>query len=65
MAKEELNYTKALNELEQILDEVENSELNIDDILMKTKRAAFLIDYCKNKLTSVEAEIETVLSKIR
>lgn len=64
MKKEVLNYSEAIIELEEILDQIENSELNVDDLIIKVKRAAKLVEICKAKLFSIEKEVEDVLNDI-
>jgi exodeoxyribonuclease VII small subunit len=61
MKEDNLNYTLAINELEQIVSEIENATLSVDDLSMKVKRAAELLQYCKNKLSSTEQEVNNVL----
>lgn len=61
MSENDLNYTSAMMELEQIVSEIENATLSVDDLSMKVKRAAELLQYCKNKLTSTEQDVNNVL----
>lgn len=56
-----LNYTSAMSELEQIVSEIENATLSVDDLSLKVKRAAELLQYCKNKLTTTEQDVNNVL----
>ena len=65
MESEELNYSEALTELEQILEQIESDELDIDDLLGKVKRAAGLVEVCRLKLNGIEAEVENILTKIK
>ncbi|MFB6318932.1 exodeoxyribonuclease VII small subunit [Saccharicrinis sp. FJH54] len=65
MGSEELNYSSALAELEQILEQIESEELNVDDLLGKVKRAAVLVEVCKSKLNGIESEVENILTKIK
>ncbi|MFB6342224.1 exodeoxyribonuclease VII small subunit [Saccharicrinis sp. FJH2] len=65
MESEELNYSDALAELEQILEQIEGDELNIDDLLGKVKRAAVLVEACRSKLNGIETEVENILTKIK
>ena len=61
----QINYSEALNELEDILDQIENEKLDVDELLDKVKRAAGLIEVCKTKLQGVESEVDRILSKMK
>ncbi len=64
MAKKNITYKQAIAELEVILNELENNELDIDDLQVKVKQAADLIELCKEKLFKADAEIEKILQKL-
>jgi exodeoxyribonuclease VII small subunit len=55
-------YTEAIAELENLVSQMENSEISIDELSEKVKRASFLIKLCREKLTSTEKEIGSILS---
>jgi exodeoxyribonuclease VII small subunit len=55
-------YTEAIMELENLVSLMENSEISIDELSDKVKRASFLIKLCREKLTSTEKEIGGILS---
>lgn len=60
----EMNYSDAIAELEQIISEMESSSIGIDELSEKVKRAAFLLQFCRNRLTSTEQEVNNVLKII-
>jgi exodeoxyribonuclease VII small subunit len=65
MTKTKLTYTESVAELEKILVELEqNSEINMDLISEKVKRAAVLMEYCKKQLHELDEELETVLEQL-
>ena len=64
MAKKKISYSDAINEIEDILQEIENEEPDIDILSDKVKRAAELITNCKQKLNKTETEIEEILKNI-
>ena len=64
MAKKELTYQSALDELETILSKMESNELEIDKLSSQVQRASELISFCKTKLKKTEQEVEAVLDKI-
>jgi exodeoxyribonuclease VII small subunit len=65
MAKLKLTYTEAVTELEQILTELEsNSEINMDLIAEKVKRAAVLMEFCKKQLHELDEELEKMMADL-
>jgi len=54
-------YNEAITEIEEILQKIESSELDVDDLTDKVKRVAYLLDTCKKKLKSTESEIQKVI----
>lgn len=61
MAKEEIKYGKAIEELEGILERIQSGEVDIDDLAKEVKRATELIKLCKNKIEKTEVEIKEVV----
>lgn len=61
MAKQEITYREATEEIEEILDKIENGEIDIDELTGQIKRAAALLQSCKDKLFQTEQEVEQVL----
>lgn len=58
-------YTEAVAELENILAELENnSEVNMDVISGKVKRAAVLMELCKKQLHELDQELEKMLEQL-
>jgi len=64
MSKKELKYDEAIAELEQIVKEMEFGEISVDELSIKIKRSAFLIDFCKKKLKSTEEDVESILKEM-
>lgn len=64
MAKKDQTYGEAMKELQGIMTQIENEDLDVDILLEKVKRAATLIQYCKEKLQSTNTEIQKILDKI-
>jgi exodeoxyribonuclease VII small subunit len=62
---EKLTYQQAIEELEQIVNEIENEEIAVDELSEKVKRASKLIRLCKAKLTKTEEEVAKVLDEIK
>lgn len=57
----DLTYSSAIIELEEIVNEMEDATISVDELSVKVKRAAMLLQFCKNKLTSTEQEVNDVL----
>jgi exodeoxyribonuclease VII small subunit len=60
----EINYTEAFEELQQIVRDMEDGEITVDELSVKVKRAAELIKICKNKLTSTEEDVNLILKEL-
>jgi len=56
-------YKEALEEIESIVGEIENETVDVDMLVEKVKRAAFLIKYCKSKLKTADNEVKKVLKE--
>ena len=55
------SYAEAIKCLEAIVNQIENSELEIDDLTKRIKEANELIKICTDKLTQVDQEVEKIL----
>lgn len=62
---ENITYTAAHNELQEIVSEMESSEITIDELHAKIKRAAELLKICKDKLFQTERNVQDVLEEIK
>ena len=62
--KKKLNYTKAISELEQIINEIETESIDVDVLTERVKRAAYLIKFCRGNLRTTEEEVKKALSDI-
>ena len=60
----EINYTAAFEELQEIVRDMEDGEITVDELAVKVKRAAELIKICKNKLTSTEEDVNVILKEL-
>lgn len=62
--KSSLNYTKAFEELQRIVAEIEDGDISIDVLSEKVKRAASLIKICKDKLRETETDVAKILKDL-
>lgn len=61
---EEINYTAAFEELQEIVNEIEQGEISVDELSAKVKRASVLIKICKTKLTTTEEDVQKILKEL-
>ncbi len=54
-------YEQAMAALEQIVREMEQGSMGIDQLTGKIKDAQELIAFCREKLVSVEKEIQEIM----
>ena len=65
MTKHKLTYTEAVTELEGILAELENNtDIHLELISAKVKRAAELMDFCKKQLHELDEELEKMIEEM-
>lgn len=62
--KKGLSYKEAINEIEEILQQIENEEPDVDQLSEKVKRLSALVSWCREKLHNTEEEIEKILKEI-
>lgn len=61
---EELTYTAAFEELQEIVDEIEKGKISVDELSAKVKRASVWIKICKTKLTTTEEDVQMILKEL-
>jgi len=61
MAKK--TFESALARLEQITEELEDSDLSLDNSLKKFDEGIKLADYCNEQLTKAKTKVELLLEK--
>jgi exodeoxyribonuclease VII small subunit len=61
----EQSYTKAYEELQQIVESMENEDVSIDDLEKNIKRASELLKICKDKLHKTEISVLKNLEDIK
>ncbi len=59
-----MKYTDAFEELQEIVQEIQDGEISVDDLAIKVKRAAELIKFCKQKLTTTEEDVNQILKEL-
>jgi exodeoxyribonuclease VII small subunit len=64
MEQDNVNYTEAFLELQEIVSALEEGEISVDELSEKVKRAALLIKICRLKLSSTEEDVNTILKEL-
>jgi exodeoxyribonuclease VII small subunit len=64
MAKKTISYNEAINEIEDILNQLESEELDVDELSEKVKRVSVLLKLCKEKLHKTEKDVEDILKEM-
>lgn len=62
--EQEINYTKAFEELQIIVSEIEKGEISVDELSEKVKRAASLVKVCRKKLNTTEEDVNQILREL-
>lgn len=64
MENNEISYNQAIQEIENILREMQSENCDIDRLAANTKRAAELIELCRQRLTRTEQEVRKIISSM-
>ena len=59
-----MTYDEALSELKSILQQLQEGKVPMEEMSLKVKRAAELVQFCKEKLRGAEEEVERLLKEI-
>ncbi len=62
-AKKNISYQEAMTEIETILAQMNSSDLQLDQLAQKVKRANELMAICKEKLRKTKEDVEKILEK--
>ena len=55
------NFESALEELEQVVEQLESGELSLEDSLSAFEKGVGLVRFCNQKLSEVEKKIELLV----
>ncbi|MFO7755304.1 MAG: exodeoxyribonuclease VII small subunit [Bacteroidales bacterium] len=64
MTENKPTFNRAVEELEQILEQIESGELDVDELSGKVKRASELLRLCQSKLKGTEEEIDKIIKEM-
>jgi exodeoxyribonuclease VII small subunit len=60
----ELSYDQAVQELEAILAELEQSKVNVDFLAQRVGRGSELIKFCKSRLEAVTNDVDSIVETL-
>ncbi|NLL28238.1 MAG: exodeoxyribonuclease VII small subunit [Bacteroidales bacterium] len=63
--QEDLKYSEAIAEIEEIIKLIDDDLIDLDELIVKVKRATELIYFCKKQILNAENEINAELSSLR
>jgi len=61
MQDEQLTYTSAMKELEEIVQKLQRTDCEIDQLCQLTERSVKLLTFCKEKLTKTDEQLVKLL----
>jgi exodeoxyribonuclease VII small subunit len=64
MTKATRTYKEAMGRLDQILENIDQSDISIDELADQVVEAAELLKRCKKILTDTEAKVKNVLEDL-
>ena len=61
----EMTYTQAVTELEQLVQKMQDPQCSIDNLSEYTRRSKQLLDICRKKLTAADEQLKQILATIQ
>lgn len=62
---QELSYDQAVEETEQLLNELEQGGLPIDKVLEKSRRVVALIAHCRAQINKIGVEVNEIIKELK
>ena len=62
--EDEPGFSEAMGELEEILERIETEEVDIDQLATELRRAAHLLELCRNKIRKAEIEVTQIVQTL-
>ena len=59
-----LRYGEALDELEELLDELEDAEIDVDRLADRVARGVELVRFCRDRLAVVTTDVDQVVADL-
>ncbi|MDO4512064.1 MAG: exodeoxyribonuclease VII small subunit [Bacteroidales bacterium] len=64
MEQNELTYSAAVTELEEIVQLMQSPDCSLDNLAKYTTRSAELLKICKEKLTATNEEVQKIIKQL-
>ncbi|MEL6982214.1 MAG: exodeoxyribonuclease VII small subunit [Actinomycetota bacterium] len=61
---DQLSYAEALDELEDLLDDLEGADVDVDVLAQRVARGVELIRLCRARLDVVTADVDAVVAEL-
>ena len=61
---DEITYSLALEELQEIINDLESDQIDIDELAKKVERANELLQQCQKRLTSTQMQVEKIIDAL-
>ena len=61
---DEITYSLALEELQEIINDLESDQIDIDELAKKVERANELLQQCQKLLTSTQMQVEKIIEAL-
>jgi exodeoxyribonuclease VII small subunit len=59
-----LRYGEALDELEELLDDLEDADIDVDRLAERVARGVQLVRFCRERLAVVTADVDQVVADL-
>jgi exodeoxyribonuclease VII small subunit len=63
MTRKAIKYSEAVEELNNILQDLESENIDVDEVSAKVKRAVELIKVCREKIENTELEVRKIVKE--
>ena len=63
MIKKGFKYQEAVDELNDILEDLQSERVDVDEVSVKVKRATELIRLCKERIQKTEIEVNKIVKE--
>jgi exodeoxyribonuclease VII small subunit len=60
-----VSYDAAYEELMKISQQLESDQISVDLLASQIERAAYLVQYCQEKLRKAESDVQKVMESIK
>lgn len=61
---QDVKYSEAVDELEELLEQIDSEDVDLDDLAVKVERASELIRVCRDKIERTEMQVRTIIEDL-